>query len=215
MMFESYRGYNYSATIGISWGKLRRMITYLHITHLALSLCCLAGFVCLLKWMDVFKRMCFISKQTILWVQITYSPSLFTCCLASVFHTIYKELSFIMMMFSLLFSSETWGTSEFTKAENSLNYHSGRETKFSLSLERDSNIKKCLQDYGEAWVVASGTWFCLVPLLLSNVLALYLERISFPLLCHDATQKKADSLNQRPYVTHIKIKPHLRKCCCL
>ena len=126
-----------------------------------------------------------------------------------------KNCLFIMMMFSLLFSSETWGTSEFTKAVNSLNYHSGRETKFSLSLERDSNIKKCLQDYAEAWVMASGTWFCLVALLLSNVLALYLDRISFPLLCHDATQKKANSLNQRPYVTHIKIKPHLRKCCCL
>ena len=61
------------------------------------------------------------------------------------------------MRFSLLFSSEIWATSEFTTFVNSLNYHSGRETKFSLSLERDSNIKKFLQDFGEAWVVASDT----------------------------------------------------------
>ena len=106
------------------------------------------------------------------------------------------------MRFSLLFSSETWATSEFTKVVNSLNYHSGRETKFSLSLQRDSNIKKFLQDFGEAWVVASDTWFYLVALLFSYVLALCLDRISSPLLCRDATQEKADGLNQRPYVTH-------------
>ena len=79
-----------------------------------------------------------------------YSPSLFTWCLASVLHIIYsKNCLFIMMMSSLLFSSETWARSELTKAINSSNYDSGRKTKFSVTLERDIYIKKFPQGFGE------------------------------------------------------------------
>lgn len=85
-----------------------------------------------------------------------------------------KNCLFIMMMFSLLFSSETWGTSEFTKAVNSLNYHSGRETKFSLSLERDQtskNVFKIMLRPG-SWPLAhdSASWPCYLAMSLLSIL---------------------------------------------
>lgn len=83
-----------------------------------------------------------------------------------------------------------------------------------MSLERDIVIQKSPQLFGGGWVIPSGTWFCLAALLLINVLVLYLDSVPFPLLCYDATQKKADSPNQRVYVTPNKIKSHLKKCCC-
>lgn len=52
------------------------------------------------------------------------------------------------MMSFLLFRNETGGRHELTKVLNLPNYHSGRKTKFSMSLEKDIDIKKCPKVFG-------------------------------------------------------------------